>query len=330
MSTAVERWGIGGRDLDLIERKARIFAASGLVPVDKPEAAAVVMMRAAAYGLDPADAFEHIHVATIHNRTRVIVSAQLMGAIARRAGCGLVWGDCDATSATLSLTRPDDRTVTTLTARVDDPDVTKLLASKDNWKDFTPAMLRAHVQRNLVRMAAPDVLLGLPYAADVDWQAEHPDDGGDLDVGDPPAAVELGPAGRSNAPLPAGPPIDDDDRDEITRRYQHLDDHGRAYVRTGAQAAGMPWPFRLIDTAGDALAYHRLIGAAETAGAVADQLGAQWQAGHDTQTARQNRGAGEGAAGEGNADGDPTPPHLHDDAPEAAAYEPDDDGRPFE
>lgn len=112
-----------------------------------------------AIGIAPAQALYEIYVVN----GRPSPSANLMAALVRRAGHKLrVQGDNKQCTATL--------------IRADDPDFPFAatwtiqqakdagLAHKDTWKQYPGAMLRARAIAEVVRMGAPEAVMGMEYA----------------------------------------------------------------------------------------------------------------------------------------------------------------------
>jgi hypothetical protein len=250
------------RRLSLIERQAAVAARSGLVPTDNPDAAAYIMLRAAGFGLDPLTAFEHFHLIDTKAGPKLIVSSMFLGGMARSKGARIEWLGSDHQQATCRLRRPGEQTWTSLTVTIADAR-TAGLATKDVWQKYPAAMLRAWCQRQLVRMAMPDVLLGLPAADDVDLEAEFVDELASDDEGDaePEVVGEVDPG-----PAPQtwrAPPVDDRVRAMLVERVAHLPVPVAAAVRDIARNVGMPKLSGPHFTRADGALLHRLIDEAE-------------------------------------------------------------------
>jgi hypothetical protein len=257
---AVRRPTITERDLSLIERQAEIIARSDVAGAlkGKPADIVVIAMKAMALGVDPMSAFDDMFVI----ERRVSISARMRVALARSAGCEVWFEESTDTRAVCCLRRPAQTRVHRL-AYTADQARTAGLAGKDNWKKHPAAMLRAAASRQLINMAAQDVLIGLPGGADIDYEAEV----SDLDVGDD--VVELtGPGvGERDAPVVMAAQGDVDD---LLAEIGGLDGDQKAWLSDRIKTAGLP-PVRHAQ-AGQVGAYRTLIAMAREVGeCVADE-----------------------------------------------------------
>lgn len=125
-----------------------------------------------AIGIAPAQALYEIYVVN----GRPSPSANLMAALVRRAGHKLrIQGDNKQCTAT--LIRADDPdfpfTATWTIQQAKDAG----LAHKDTWKQYPGAMLRARAIAEVVRMGAPEAVMGMEYAREeVEQFEDRPSD----------------------------------------------------------------------------------------------------------------------------------------------------------
>jgi hypothetical protein len=291
------------RRLALIERQAKVLAHGPDVP-SNPDEVAYLMLRAIGFGIDPLNAFQHLHLIQTKHGTRLVVSSAFLGGMARRAGAKIEWGGSDQQQATARLRRPGENTWTTLTYTIDDAKKAGLV-NKDNWVAHPAPMLRAACQRQLVRMAMPEVLLGLPAGDTVDLDAEFEDEGWEDEGGG------SGPVVGESAPDPGPPLVDEKIRSQLGENISNLRPSVKAAVADHARNLGMIGDNGLWGpnfTRANAALLRRLIIEAENEQAMIDF-------------------------------GHPAPDSVHDDAPEAGEseegsehYDPQDlldPGRPF-
>jgi hypothetical protein len=309
------------RRLSLIERQAKVAAKSGLVPTDNPDAAAYIMLRAAGFGLDPLTAFEHFHLIDTKKGPKLIVSSAFLGGMARHAGARIEWLHSDQEYATARLRRPDQPGWTTLTYTFGDARKADLVW-KDNWKNHPAPMLRAACQRQLVRMAMPDVLLGLPMAAEVDMDAEFDEEGLDEGGEGVPGPGDVRGSANPGPGTWRPPPVDERVRARLIEQTENLHPAVAAAVRDVARNLGMPALRGPHFTRAHGALLHRLIDEAEAEQAAID-------AGHPLESPGDPVTTEGGDPGERpNRPPGPTPDHVHDDAPEGSSSETDDDSRP--
>ena len=156
---------------------AQALAQAGLLPKqyrDSPGDILLALAYADALALPVATIFSGIHVI----EGRPSMSAELMGALVRRAG-HRIRSTSDATSATAEIVRRDDPEFTyRSTFTIDDAKQAGLL-SKDVWKRYPAAMLLARATSAVCRAGAADVLAGVSYVPEElgeqpEWVEEAP------------------------------------------------------------------------------------------------------------------------------------------------------------
>lgn len=183
--------------------------AQSLLPVAYRGNAANVLIAVGlgkAIGIPPAQALYEIYVVN----GRPSPSANLMAALVRRAGHKLrIEGD--DTRCTATLVRADDPDYPFSATWTLDQAKAAGLAGKDTWKAYPAAMLRSRAISEVVRMGAPEAVLGMHYSAD---------EARDLPpVGDDSAATpQVTAADFTQAPAPQptqAPPIDVTDAEVV-------------------------------------------------------------------------------------------------------------------
>lgn len=181
------------RQLAMIERQADTLAKSNLVgPELRGKPADIVMIGLTSNALEVPMMTGLAQIFPI--KGRAVLSAQLKLALAQRSGHEIWFEHTDAQSATICGKRRGSERVHTVTVRHEDY---KHLHTKDVWKQYPAAMLRARAVTALFTMAFTDVLLGMPV--DVDAEAH----------------VDLVPeeAFAADAEVPRDLQVDDDDPD---------------------------------------------------------------------------------------------------------------------
>ena len=158
---------------------AQILVASRLLPraISTPEAAVTVIMAGRELGLTAMQSLRSIHII----EGKPTMSADLMVALVKRSPVCRHFSLVESTAerATYETQRRDDLSPTRLSFTLDEARAAGV-ASKDNWRKFPAAMLRARAASALVRAVYPDVLLGV-----------YDSDSGELDDAAPaPAVIE--------------------------------------------------------------------------------------------------------------------------------------------
>lgn len=151
-----------GRDLAQLMTYARALAEARLLPAayrQRPADVLLAIEYADALGIPRASAFTSIHIVD----GKPTLSAQLMGALVRRAGHRLRVRVEDGPSAVAEIVRSDDPDYA-FTARWDmNRAKTAGLLGKDNWSHHPVAMLKARALAEVARDACPEVLAGIAY-----------------------------------------------------------------------------------------------------------------------------------------------------------------------
>lgn len=141
--------------VEQIERMAVAFAKSGLFGIKTPEQGVALMLIAQAEGLHPAIAARDYHVI----QGKPALKADAMLARFQNAGGKVVWNNYSdsAVSATFSHPQGGSATVEWTIAQAKAANLT----SKDVWKQYPRAMLRARVISEGIRTVYPGVSVGV-------------------------------------------------------------------------------------------------------------------------------------------------------------------------
>jgi len=146
------------RNLDDVERLAKIAVASGLCRVRRPEEAAVILLTGRELGLSPMQSLRGIYVVS----GSPVLSADLLVAVVRRSGLCASWrvtesteDRCTITTTRQGETEPQSRTWTMADARKAG------VTGKPIWSQYPRTMLRHRCAADLAREVYPDVVLGL-------------------------------------------------------------------------------------------------------------------------------------------------------------------------
>lgn len=145
-------------------RYAEALSGASLLPDSyrgKPANVLLALEYGAALGIPPMVAIQQVHVI----QGRPVASAQLIGALVRKAGHRL-------------RVSGDDRRAVCEIVRADDPDFTfrsewtieraqaAKLTGKDTWRQYPANMLRARAITECARDACPEALAGVSYTAE--------------------------------------------------------------------------------------------------------------------------------------------------------------------
>lgn len=155
---------------DVFKLASALAQAEGFIPrglVGKPNAIAAAILTGLELGLGPMEAMRSIHIV----EGKPTMSADLMLARAIRAGVRIEWEQCDGEAAILRLERSGMKHRHSFTigeARAAG------LATKDVWKKYAPAMLRARCVSAALRAFAPDVLGAGVYTPEEVEHIEEP------------------------------------------------------------------------------------------------------------------------------------------------------------
>lgn len=156
-----------GTELTLAEQKelASTLASSRLLPdayVGKPENVFVAIEYGKALGLPPIEAINSVNVI----KGKPSMSANLMAALVRRAGCKLritSEGEGEGTRVTARLIRPDDPEFEFVVMWDKAKAIRAGVWGSNSWKTYPDQMLRNRAITEVCRSGANDFLMGVIY-----------------------------------------------------------------------------------------------------------------------------------------------------------------------
>lgn len=239
--STIDRYAYEPRDWSDAARMAEALVKSGMLPkgIGSPQAALALIVQGRELGLSVMQSLRGVHVI----QGRPTMSADLMVALVLRSGLAryMTCVETSATQATWATHRHGAPAEQRLTFTLDEAKGAGL-TSKDTWKQYPAAMLRARAASALARMAYPDVLFGV-------YLPEEMERGGHPDVVDVPTVPE-----QQALPPPRGPeatPIVD--VDALVRRKvaatQRLDSATRILGRERAAGIAGPKPAKTTPVA---------------------------------------------------------------------------------
>lgn len=152
---------------------AQALAQSGLLPEayrGRPANVLVALEYGAALGIPPMVSIQQVHIV----QGRPVASAQLIGALVRKAGHRLrVTGD--AMRARCEIIRADDPDFTFVAEWTIERARDAKLTSKETWRAYPANMLKARAITECARDACPEALAGVSYTAEELGESEAVD-----------------------------------------------------------------------------------------------------------------------------------------------------------
>jgi hypothetical protein len=149
-----------GMSLPEIKEMANAVVRSGLFPAIKTADAAVTLMwLCQAEGLHPITALRRYHII---QGTPAMKSDALLGEFQRRGG-KVRWVKTDDKVCEAVFLAPGVEGEAPVRWTIEDAQRIGL-TSKDNWKNYPRAMLRARVVSEGIRMSMPEIIAGIPSA----------------------------------------------------------------------------------------------------------------------------------------------------------------------
>lgn len=157
-----------------IKQLGQTLIASGLLPdsIKKPEAALAVMLKGDEIGVGAMYALSHISIIS----GKPAMSAELMAALAQRAGHKIRVVESTAERCVVTGVRRDDLTHETRVEFSMDDARRANLAGKGSWKTYPVDLLRSRAISRLCRSAFPDAVAGMSYTME-ELGAEVGEDG---------------------------------------------------------------------------------------------------------------------------------------------------------
>lgn len=145
-------------------RYAEALSGASLLPDSyrgKPANVLLALEYGSALGIAPMVAIQQVHII----QGRPVASAQLIGALVRKAGHRLrVSGDDKR--AVCEITRHDDPDFTFRSEWTIERAAAAKLTGKDTWRQYPANMLRARAITECARDACPEALAGVSYTAE--------------------------------------------------------------------------------------------------------------------------------------------------------------------
>ena len=152
-------------EFENLTRQAKIFIASGFLPasINSPEQAITIAIKGRELGIPPMQAFAHINII----QGKPAMSAELMLALCFR-GCPtavIEFIQNDNKVCSVDARRRGSDKPSRFEFNLADAQAAQLL-SKDSWKKYPAAMLRARCISAMGRALFPDCLMGVSYTAE--------------------------------------------------------------------------------------------------------------------------------------------------------------------
>lgn len=163
MTNAIQNYDAGpdaSEFTSMWQQSQLLSKAVGFIPsnyVNKPEALLACIMKGRELGIPPMAAMSGIHVIS----GRAELSAEMMGAVVRRAGHRIV-SDVTEHGATVTIKRGDDGTEHTASFSLEDAQKAGLRG--ENWTKYPQDMMYARALSRCARRSCQDVLIGAAYA----------------------------------------------------------------------------------------------------------------------------------------------------------------------
>lgn len=167
----------------MLKEQATMAVKSGLLPaaVNTPEKAIAIALKGRELGIPPMQAFAHIHII----QGKPTISAELMLALIYKncPGAVIEYLENGATKCVIRATRPGSKSAVWAFS-IDEAKQAELL-TKDSWKKYPAAMLRARAISIMARAVFPDAIMGCSYTPE-ELGAEVTDEGEIVDVPNEP------------------------------------------------------------------------------------------------------------------------------------------------
>lgn len=146
---------------------AQTFLQSNALPASIKNAPQLIMVFQAGYeaGLQPLESLNSYYFVN----GKLALYGEMAIALVRRANHKIEWGTCNATTATVKITRHDtgesmETTFTMEQARQ------RGLSSKDVWQKYPENMLKFKAFHNTARFICPDALHGVPIKEEIEGE----------------------------------------------------------------------------------------------------------------------------------------------------------------
>lgn len=158
----------------MLKEQATMAVKSGLLPraVDSAEKAIVIALKGREIGIPPMQAFSHIHV--VDGKPGFSAELQLGLIYKNCPGAVVNYIDSDEKKCVIEASRPGHK-ATRFSFTLEEARQAGLL-SKNNWKSYPSAMLRARTISATARAMFPDATMGCSYTPE-ELGAEVDEDG---------------------------------------------------------------------------------------------------------------------------------------------------------
>lgn len=175
--------------MDQMERMAAAVAKSGLFGMKTPDQALALMLLAQAEGLHPAIAARDYHLI----QGRPALKADAMLARFQAAGGKVAWDCYTDKQVTATFSHPQGGSITVSWTLMQAKEAG--LATKDVWRQYPRAMLRARVISEGIRTVYPGVSVGVYTPEEIeDFGAKHPAREVKAEIEQPQEPVQAQPA----------------------------------------------------------------------------------------------------------------------------------------
>lgn len=177
---------VQGNSWLVMKEQATMLVKSGFLPsaVNTPEKAIAIILKGKELGLPMMQSLSSIHVI----QGKPTISAELMAALVFQKMPSAILNCVESTDkvATYEAQRPNGK-LTKMSFTWEDA-VKAGVTGKDNWKNYTAAMLRARACSAICRVVFPDAIMGV-YTPD-ELGAITDEEGAPIDVTPEPVAPE--------------------------------------------------------------------------------------------------------------------------------------------
>jgi hypothetical protein len=165
----------GPQEWAMLKEQAQLAVRSKLLPagISTPEQAVIIALKGREIGVPPMQAFSHIHVI----KGKPAISAELMLALIYKncPGSVISYLQTDAHACRIQAKRPGNEKPSEFSFTIEEAKMAGL-TSKDSWRQYPAAMLRARCISLMARAIFPDAIMGCSYVPE-ELGAEVTDEG---------------------------------------------------------------------------------------------------------------------------------------------------------
>lgn len=151
--------------VDKLKSEAKNLIGSGFLPAHiKTEAQFLaIALKGQEVGLPPMQSISQINM--IQGKPTMSAEAMLALVFKNLPGCDIVYTQLDNTKCTMKARRSANSEYSLFSFTIEDAKVAQL-TSKDNWKKYPRAMLKARCISEMCRSLFPDCIAGISYTPD--------------------------------------------------------------------------------------------------------------------------------------------------------------------